>query len=106
MTTYMRIPATYENETLTIKALGLTHTAYPMEEAYMALAKNTPEHYAALALGTIKEEGRFIGITIPFNEKLYNKILEIEPLPVDKKRIKVDSHLHTASAEEVIKHGY
>lgn len=103
----MQLPCTYENEVLTIKCLNLSATAWPLEEAFALVVKNTPEFYASLSLGTIHKENGRCFIVVPKSDKLYNKILELEPLPEDQdKKKKQNSLLKDVSPEEVLKFGY
>ena len=107
MKLYMQIPVSYETETLTIKSLGLTGTAWPVEEAYMKAIKDVPELYGPLSLGKIKQENDKYFLVVPKNEKIYSKILEIEPFPEEaEKKRKKQNHLSDVSPEDVVKYGY
>lgn len=103
---HIAFPAIYENNTLTIKCLRIESEGLTAEEAYINAAKNTPELYKYLILGTIQESNGKCLISVPFEQKVYDKILEIEPLPVDKPKKKLSSRLTDVSPEEVIKYGY
>ena len=104
----VRIPVTYVNDVLTIKALRLSGTGWPKEEAFKNIIKETPEHYAILCEGEIKEEGKYMGLYLPHSDKLLKLIYEVEFLPKDKEKAKKreSSNLKSASAEEVVKYGY
>ena len=101
----IRIPATYVNDVLTIKALKLSATGWPKEEAFKTILKESPEFYAMLENGELKDEGKYLGLYIPYSDKLMKKILELEPLPKDKKK-KESSNIKSATAEEIVKYGY
>lgn len=104
----VRIPVTYVNDVLKIKALRLSGTGWPKEEAFKNILKETPEHYAMLYAGEIKEEGKYIGLYLPYSDKLLKLIYENELLPKDKEKAKKkeSSNLKSANAEEVVKYGY
>lgn len=101
----IRIPATYVNDVLTIKSLKLSATGWPKEEAFKTILKETPEYYTMLVKGELKEENKYLGLYVPYNDKLMKTILEIEPLPKDKKK-KESSNIKSATPEETVKYGY
>lgn len=103
----LKIPATYEEETLTIKCLQLSASGLTVEDAYKDLIKSSKELYASLKPGKVKLEGEQYYIIVPHDEKVYNKILDLEPLPDEaERRRRQNSHLKEASPEDVIKYGY
>lgn len=106
MSLIIRIPYTYIDDVMTIKGLQLSATGWPVEEAYIAITKQCKEFYAVLSKGELKQEGKYEFIDLPYNEKLYNRILELEPLPLDAKIKKSSSKIKSASSEETLKYGY
>lgn len=107
MKLYIQIPASYEDNTLTIKALNLSAPGWPAEEAYLNIAKNSPDLYSGLILGKLVKKDDKHFIVLPYNDKVYSRILELEPLPEDaEKKRKKQSHLLDLSPEDLIKYGY
>lgn len=103
----MSIPCTYDNDTLTISSLNMQGQGWPREEAFFAALKSAPDLYAELCVGSIKEDkGRLVVLT-PYSKKLYERILELEPLPEEKiiPKVKKDSLLKPTN-EETLKYGY
>lgn len=102
----MSIPCTFENNTLRIKALRIEASGNNPEEALMKAIKSVPELYAELCLGKVEQDRHWFFITVPHSKKLYDRLLEIEPLPQDKPKVKKTGALKEAESDEVIKYGY
>jgi hypothetical protein len=106
MNLIIRIPYTYIDDTLNIKCLQLSGTGWPAEEAYKTIIKQCKEFYSVLSKGKLKQEGKYEFIDLPYNEKLYSRILELEPLPLEAKVKKNSKKIKSASSEEIINYGY
>ena len=107
MTTHLniQIPCIFQNKVLTIKALHLQGTGESPEEALLECLKHT-SYYAAFKHAKIIQ-GSHMYITIPYNQDIYNAILDIEPLPgtlVKTKQFK--SFLEEPTPEQILKLGY
>ena len=105
---YMSIPCTYVHEILTISSLDIQGKGWPQEEAYFMALKSAPDLYAELCLGTIKEEKGRLTVVIPYSKKVYERILELEPLPEEKTIVKVkrENNILTPTSTETLKYGY
>ena len=103
----MQIPCTYDNDTLFIKALNIRGQGWPREEAFFNALKASPELYGELCAGTIHEHKEKLFILVPYSTKLYDRIIELEPLPTaaEQKKLK-KNNLLKPTTEEVLKYGY
>ncbi len=106
MSLIVRIPYTYIDDVMTIKGLQLSGTGWPVEEAYKAITKQCREFHSVLSKGELKQEGKYEFVDLPYNEKLYNRILELEPMPSEAKVKNNSNKVKSASNEEIIKYGY
>lgn len=100
---YISIPCNYAEETLKVKSLGINGKGWPQEEAYFNAIKAVPELYSDLCTAVVTDKE----ILVPYSKKVYDKLLEVEPLPEDKvKAAKKENSLLKATSEEVLKFGY
>lgn len=107
---YISIPCTFENKTLTIKALGLHGKGDTPDQALLECIKNT-NLYTPLMLSKFKSftdfRGRdFRSLEVPFHSTILETIHEIQPTPEDRKKIRKSNHLYEPTAEETLKLGY
>lgn len=107
---YIAIPAKYSNKTLTIKSLGFKTRGDTPEEALIECISNSAL-YESLILAKfnyIEHRGKqHLQLEVPFNNNIYDKLIEIEPFPeivIKKKTTK--SFLIEPSFEETVKFGY
>jgi hypothetical protein len=101
------LPCTYNNGTLEIKCLNIIGEGKSIDDAFFKAIKNTPELYSDLCMGKTEKDNRNrYAIIIPYSQKVYDRIIEVEPFPSDKIRAKKDSQLIKASAEDLLKYGY
>ena len=107
MVLMLSLPCTYENSTLTIRCLRISADGSSAEDALFKAIKNTPELYAELCSGrVVRDNKNRHELIVPHSEKLYNKIVEIEPSPESKKKAARKDGVLKASAEETLKYGY
>lgn len=102
---FISMPCNYEGETLVVKALNLRAEGYPAEQAYFTAIKSAPELYAELCTGVITEDKGKYTLIVPYSQKVYDRILEVEPFPLDKPKKKREGVLK-ATSDEVLKYGY
>jgi len=107
----LSIPCTYENKTLTVKALGLKAKGDSAEQALLECIKSTPL-YIPLMLAKYKtftdHNGRnFEQFEVPFDNSILKKINETEPYPEEKSiKSKKKTALTDVDPEEVLMYGY
>jgi hypothetical protein len=108
---YISIPTQYSNEILTIKALGLEGNGPSPEDALLECIKNTALydllivcefHYSNDTWGY-----EHLLLQVPFSTELYNKIIEVEPLPeLSKKKKRNSSLILEPASEDILKYGF
>ena len=107
MITTMSLPCTYAKDTLTIKCLCLQGFGWPAEEALMNTLKSNPEWYAELCMGVIEVDAKDrYALIVPYSKKIYERLLEIEPLPSDQIMKKPRPDFLMPTNAEVLKYGY
>jgi hypothetical protein len=101
----IRLPVVFELNTLTVNCLKLSGIGSTKEEAFQDILSNNPDFYSMLKDGSFDYIGDHLGVIVVKTDKLYDKLLEIEPLPVEVKKPK-NKNLKDVSPEDVVKYGY
>jgi len=99
---YISLPCKFENGTLTVKGLGLNGKGEPKEEAFFNAIKAVPELYSELCTSVVTDTS----ILVPHSKKVYERILELEPLPEDRATKAKKDGLFKPTSEDVLKYGY
>lgn len=106
----MRLPFTYQFDELTMNCLRIKGDGATVEEALASMLQNNPEFYSALKAAQIASDSHTgkMYVTVPFSQKLYDKICSYEPLGKEKevKKKENKSGLKQATAEDTLNYGY
>lgn len=102
------LPCRLEGDTYRVKSLGLKVVCKDPKEALKTILKCVETD-----LGLSQLTGELLSLKInqyelilPYFQPIYDKVLELEPLPTEREQKKLKGRIETPTAQEIVDYGY
>lgn len=102
------LPCRLEGDTYKVKSLGIKVVCKDPKEASKMLATAVET-----ALGLSQITGELLSLKpnqfeliLPYLQPIYDHILELEPLPMEREQKRLKGRIETPTAQEIVDYGY